>query len=101
MNPVEARIDPDDTTLTVGECLAFTLTGEDAYGNTYDVTDDAATTFAISGPDEMDGNEYCAETLGEWTVVGTYLTESDGATVTVDEMRPWVFLPFIAVKYTP
>jgi hypothetical protein len=82
-NPESVTIDPDDVTLEAGECQEFTLEGVDAYGNTFDVTDDDDTTYTADGGGTLTDNEFCAETVGDWTVTGTYLTESDEADVTV------------------
>jgi hypothetical protein len=86
-NPAAVTIDPDDVTLEAGECQEFTLEGVDNYGNTFDVTDDEDTTYTTDGGGTLTDNEYCAETVGDWTVTGTYAgtgaTKSDTADVTV------------------
>jgi hypothetical protein len=84
LNPAGVTIDPDDVTLEAGECQLFTLEGVDGYGNTFDATSLAGTTFSADGGGTMTGNEFCAETVGDWTVTGTYLTVSDEADVTVE-----------------
>jgi hypothetical protein len=87
-NPAKVTIDPAAVTLEAGECQVFTLEGEDTWGNTFDVTDDDDTTYTTDGGGTLTDNQYCATTVGDWTVTGTYAgtdaTKSDTADVTVE-----------------
>jgi hypothetical protein len=94
-DPVTVTIAPREVTLNVGECQAFTLTGEDPYGNTFDATD--LGTFTADGGGTVTDDEFCAETAGYWTVTGTYLGLSDDADVKVIGM---LYLPIVMNNYS-
>jgi hypothetical protein len=98
-SPSTVTIDPAAVTLTAGDCQLFTLTGEDAYGNAFDATDDADTTFSADGGGSLTDNEFCAETAGEWTVTGSYRGRQDTAQVTIEAAAYAVYLPLVLRRY--
>ena len=92
-------IAPKTAEVNAGDCVTYTLTAEDAYGNTWDATADATFTIdAEAGGTWMD-NVYCSENAGTWTVTGEYSGLSDDATLTVIGPEYEIFLPFVARSY--
>ena len=81
---VAVTIAPKTATVTAGDCLTYTLTAEDAYGNTWDATADATFTIDADAGGTWTDNEYCSEKAGTWTVTGEYSGLSDTATLTVE-----------------
>jgi len=81
---VSIQVTPDPATVTAGDSVMYTVTAEDAHGNTWDVT--AQTTFSIetgAGGSWTD-NIYTSETAGDWIVTGQYGDRSNTATLHVE-----------------
>jgi hypothetical protein len=80
---VSIELTPDGETVRSGDSLAYSVMAEDAFGNTWDATDEASyATTDPCGVGFMD-NVYYPCRAGDWVQTATYEGASDDADVTV------------------
>jgi len=84
-SPVAVTIYPHPRSVTAGESVTYTLTAVDAFGNTWDVTDEADFAIDEDAGGAFDENVYTSQIAGTWTVTGTYNVLTDTATLIVLE----------------
>ena len=98
-NPVAVTIAPATAEVNAGDCVTYTLTASDGYGNTWDVTAEATFSIDTDAGGTWTDNVYCSENAGTWTVTGEWSGLSDDATLTVIGPQYQIFLPFVARSY--
>jgi uncharacterized repeat protein (TIGR01451 family) len=69
--------------LMAGESVTYTVTAEDAYANTWDVSDNTDFTIEAGAGGFWLGNIYTSQTAGDWTVTGEHEILTDTATLHV------------------
>jgi hypothetical protein len=62
------HVTPQETTVMVGDAVAFQVTAEDSCSNTWDVTSSTAFTIELGAGGYWVGNVYTSEVPGDWTV---------------------------------
>ncbi|RLC88350.1 MAG: hypothetical protein DRI79_07800 [Chloroflexi bacterium] len=98
-NPASVTIAPKTATVAAGDCVTYTLTASDAYGNTWEVTAEADFTIDADAGGTWTDNVYCSENAGTWTVTGTWSVFSDTATLTVTGLERHTFLPIVVKEH--
>jgi hypothetical protein len=99
------EIAPAEETVMAGESVTYTVTAEDAHGNTWDVTVQTALSIEAGAGGSWTDNVYTSETAGDWTVTGEYDALSDVAMLYV-EPAPAApeykfYLPIVVNRRTP
>lgn len=80
---VSLAVAPKTATITAGNSQTYTATATDAYGNTWDVSTPASWSITPAAGGSWSTNVYTSQNAGTWTVTGSYLGNSDTATLTV------------------
>ena len=80
---------PDSASITAGASQAYTAEAFDQYNNSLGyVTADTSFSIESGAGGSWSDNVYTSEKAGTWTVTGTYVDESDTATLTVEAPTP-------------
>ncbi len=79
----EITLAPDPSTITAGTGVTYTVTASDGYGNTWDVSASADYTITSGAGGSWNDNVYTSEFVGTWTVIATWGSLSDTATLDV------------------
>jgi hypothetical protein len=96
---VAVHLTPVTATVMSGDAISYTLMAEDAFGNMWDVTAEAAFSIEDDAGGSFVDNVYTADMPGTWTVTGTYEGLTDTAELTVEGFD--LFMPIIAKNFTP
>jgi hypothetical protein len=82
---VNFTISPKMTTVTSGDKQAYTAKANDVYVNTVDVTADTAFEIETAAGGVWTGSVYTSDSVGVWTVTGTYAGFESNATLVVEQ----------------
>jgi plastocyanin len=97
-------LDASHDSVVAGLPVTYTLSAQDAYGNTWDATDEADWHVDAAAGGTWNGNIYTSAAPGDWTVTATYGGLSTTAALHVEpaaQTEYSVFLPFVARNATP
>jgi hypothetical protein len=78
-------ISPEDKKVLIGEKVEFKLTGKDALGNLFDLTDKATFTINKEASGSWNKSVYTTEKEGTWIVIASYSGLMDATTLTVSK----------------
>ena len=90
--PLSIAITPKIATVQAGESVTYTLTESDAYGNSWDVTAEAAFGIEAGAGGSWEQNIYTAQYIGTWIVTATYQGLTDTTVLTVPTCCPYVVI---------
>ena len=99
-NSVESlAVSPKTQTIVAGTTITYTAIATDSFGNTFDVSTDSGTIWAIdtSAGGSWSQATYTAAIAGTWTVTATYSGLSDTASLTVTHATDPAYLNHIAI----
>ena len=79
----DLMLTPQEESIAAGESLAYTVTAQDAFGNSWDATADATFAITLEAGGTWSGRQYTGEIAGAWTVTATVGAAQATATLNV------------------
>ena len=95
---VSVEVTPAEETVIAGETVTYTVTAQDIFANTWNVTAQTTFTTEIGAGGTWVGNVYTSEVVGDWTVTGQHDGLTNTATLHVAAPAPpgsTIYLPII------